>query len=108
MAKAAREKLGRSITTGVVITKYGHVEGDIPDIDCMEAGHPLPDDNTIAATTKALEMIGTIKPDNILFLVSGAVRHSSKSQWRESLWRPGCYKQPLIEVGSEHRRDQHY
>ncbi|HNR78910.1 MAG TPA: DUF4147 domain-containing protein, partial [Mesotoga infera] len=58
MAKAAREKLGRSITTGVVITKYGHVEGDIPDIDCMEAGHPLPDDNTIAATTKALEMIG--------------------------------------------------
>lgn len=71
MAKAAREKLGQSITAGVIITKYGHVEGDIPGIDSFEAGHPLPDENTIAATTKALEMINAINPDSILFLISG-------------------------------------
>ena len=44
MAKAATDTLGR-VDTGIVITKYKHVKGDIPCVDCYEAGHPIPDEN---------------------------------------------------------------
>ena len=45
MAKAAWEQLGNRIDRGVVITKYGHVMGPLPGLTCLEAGHPLPDEN---------------------------------------------------------------
>ena len=49
MAHAAVQALGR-VDGGVVVTKYGHVKGEIPGISCYEAGHPVPDDNSFAAT----------------------------------------------------------
>lgn len=51
MAHAAVEALG-SVDGGVVVTKYDHVKGEIPGVDCYEAGHPVPDDNNFAATEK--------------------------------------------------------
>ena len=39
MARAAVDVLGH-VDGGVVITKYGHVQGQIPGVDCFEAGHP--------------------------------------------------------------------
>lgn len=57
---------------GIVITKYGHVRGDIPGVKCFEAGHPVPDDNGFAATEKALEAVsGLTEKDTVLFLLSG-------------------------------------
>ena len=53
MAHAAVKFLGR-VDGGVVVTKYGHVKGTIPGVDCCEAGHPVPDENGFAATRKAL------------------------------------------------------
>ena len=56
MAKTAREILPR-IDGGIVITKYGHVKGEIPDVKCYEAGHPIPDENGFQATEKVIRMV---------------------------------------------------
>ena len=54
------------------MTKYGHVKGTIPGVDCCEAGHPVPDENGFAATRKALELVqGLTAEDTVLFLLSG-------------------------------------
>ena len=46
MANAARSVLGDTCT-GIVITKYEHVRGEIPGMECYEAGHPVPDENRV-------------------------------------------------------------
>ena len=56
MAHAAVEALGR-VDGGVVVTKYEHVKGEILGVNCYEAGHPVPDENSFAATEKALELV---------------------------------------------------
>lgn len=71
MAKAAVTALGH-VDGGIVITKYGHVKGEIPGVVCCEAGHPVPDQNGFDATQKALELVGSLtKEDQVLFLISG-------------------------------------
>lgn len=71
MAHAAVEALGR-VDGGVVVTKYGHVKGEIPGVTCCEAGHPVPDENSFAATEKALTLVqGLTAKDTVLFLLSG-------------------------------------
>ena len=71
MAKAAVETLGR-VDRGIVITKYGHVMGEIPGLCCLEAGHPIPDENSFAATRKALDLVKDLSAeDTVIFLVSG-------------------------------------
>lgn len=71
MARAAIDTLGR-VDAGVVITKYGHVMGEIPGVTCYEAGHPIPDANSFSATRAALELVsGLSREDNVLFLLSG-------------------------------------
>lgn len=72
MAKTAEEVLGDRIDQGIVITKYGHVEGQIPGFTCYEAGHPVVDENSIAATEKAIELVQNLSSeDTVLFLLSG-------------------------------------
>ena len=56
MAHAAVEALGR-VDGGVVVTKYEHVKDEILGVNCYEAGHPVPDENSFAATEKALELV---------------------------------------------------
>ena len=71
MASAAVSVLG-SVSAGIVITKYGHCKGEIPGVICLEAGHPVPDANSFAATEKALELVtGLTCRDTVLFLLSG-------------------------------------
>ena len=72
MAKAAYDCLGERIEKGVVITKYQHVMGPIGNFSCREAGHPVPDENSFAATREALDMVRDLHPeDTVLFLLSG-------------------------------------
>lgn len=72
MAAAASQFLGDRITDGIVITKYGHAPGELPRLKIHEAGHPVPDENSFAATDAALELTrGLTKNDNVLFLLSG-------------------------------------
>lgn len=71
MANAAVKTLGH-VDGGVVVTKYNHVKGEIPGVICCEAGHPVPDENSFAATQKAIELVQGLTPDdNVLFLLSG-------------------------------------
>ena len=71
MAKAAVDVLG-SVDAGIVITKYDHVIAPIPGIECCEAGHPVPDANSFAATEKAVRLVsGLTDKDTVLFLLSG-------------------------------------
>ena len=71
MAKAAVDVLG-SVDAGIVITKYDHVIAPIPGIECCEAGHPVPDENSFAATEKAVSLVsGLTDKDTVLFLLSG-------------------------------------
>ena len=72
MAKAASDCLGDRINEGIVITKYGHVKEPIERIECFEAGHPVPDENSFKATQAAIELVsGLDKNDTVLFLLSG-------------------------------------
>ena len=72
MAKAASDLLGDRIDAGVVVTKYGHVKGEIPRMLCLEAGHPVPDKNSFAATEAVLKLTGNLtEKDTVLFLLSG-------------------------------------
>ena len=71
MAHTAVAALGR-VDEGIVITKYGHVRGTIPGVTCYEAGHPVPDENSFAATEKVLTMVQNLTDkDTVLFLLSG-------------------------------------
>ncbi len=72
MANAAWNSLDRKPDTGIVITKYGHSEGPIGNLEVWEAGHPVPDEQTFAATGRALALTtGLNQGDTVLFLLSG-------------------------------------
>ncbi len=72
MAHAAYEELGERIDSGVVITKYQHSHGPIGNCSIYEAGHPVPDSNSFAATEAAITAVsGLQRKDTVLFLLSG-------------------------------------
>lgn len=72
MAFAAKQVLKDKISKGLVVTKYGHAKGEIEGFSIIEAGHPVPDRNSIKGATKALELAGELtKEDQLLFLISG-------------------------------------
>ena len=72
MARAAWDALGDQIRGGIVITKYHHAGGPIGPLEIREAGHPIPDENSFAATRRATELVGELgESDRVLFLISG-------------------------------------
>ena len=72
MAKAAAENIPHRIDAGIVLTKYDHAKGEIPGFTILEAGHPLPDENTILGTQKIMDAVsGLTEKDTVFFLVSG-------------------------------------
>lgn len=72
MAQTAADCLGDRFERGVVVTKYDHVKGDIPRCTCVEAGHPVPDENSFRGTALALDLVtGLTEQDTVLFLLSG-------------------------------------
>lgn len=75
MANAAVSYLqenGIRYEKGVVLTKYHHVMGQLPRMLCVEAGHPVPDENSFKGTQEVLSMVKDLtEEDMVLFLVSG-------------------------------------
>ena len=72
MAQTAADCLGDQFESGVVVTKYDHVKGEIPRCICVEAGHPVPDENSFRGTALALQLVqGLTEKDTVLFLLSG-------------------------------------
>lgn len=72
MAKCAYDMLGQRIEAGVVLTKYRHSGGALPRCTIVEAGHPIPDENSFRGTQAAIDLVsGLTGEDTVLFLVSG-------------------------------------
>ncbi len=72
MARAAWETMEGKIDEGIVITKYGHVQGAVGSLRLYEAGHPVPDENGFLATREALNLVSGLEAeDTVLFLLSG-------------------------------------
>lgn len=72
MAKSAVDVLRQPYAAGIVVTKDGHVKGELPGFACYEAGHPVPDENSFLATQAVLDMTaGLHEDDTVLFLLSG-------------------------------------
>ncbi len=71
MAAALEEILGDRLTAGAVIVKYDHVLA-LQRIRLFEAGHPVPDENSVRATAELLELCRAPGPDDLVFvLISG-------------------------------------
>ena len=72
MARTAHEILGDRIEKGIVITKYGHVREPIYGLECVEAGHPVPDENSFRGAERAIELVKDLgEKDTVIFLISG-------------------------------------
>jgi glycerate 2-kinase len=72
MAKATKDTLGDKVSKGIVVTKYGHSRGAIDGFDIIEAGHPIPDKNSIKGASRALDLVSNLtEKDNVIFLISG-------------------------------------
>ena len=70
MAQAAVQEI--KADAGIVVTKYDHVKGELPGIECYEAGHPVPDQNGFDAAARAVELVSGLSSDDlVLFLLSG-------------------------------------
>ena len=83
MAIAIEDVIGvDQITTGIVVTKYGHAKfqiaeqraknKDLKKIKVFEAGHPIPDENGIEATEQIVDILNSAGKDTlVLCLISG-------------------------------------
>jgi len=71
MATALEQVLGDRITSGIVITKYGHGV-PLSRIRVAEAGHPVPDEQGVEATLELMRHVEGSTPDDVIFvLLSG-------------------------------------
>jgi len=71
MAHAVETILKDRITKGFVIVKYGHVK-PLRYITLAEAGHPIPDENSLYAAEKLLDMAGEADEKTLVIcLLSG-------------------------------------
>ena len=74
MTRALVDAMRDRIAAGVVVTKYGHApDGPLSDnITIFEAGHPVPDENGVAGTGRAVELIrGADRETLVICLISG-------------------------------------
>jgi glycerate 2-kinase len=72
MGRAVEKILGRYLSGGVLATKYGH-SLPLKILDVVEAGHPLPDANSLASADRILSLAkNNIQPEDlVLCLLSG-------------------------------------
>ncbi len=71
MAQAVEEILGDRIARGAINTQYAHAL-PLTRSEITEAGHPLPDENSLRGTEKILAILRDATPDDlILCLISG-------------------------------------
>lgn len=71
MAQAAEQVLGDKIERGWVNVKYGHT-APLQTVHLHEAGHPLPDANSLLGAQKILELLDTTAPEDLVIcLISG-------------------------------------
>ena len=71
MALGVEQVLGDRIDQGLVVVKYEHVR-DLDRIEIVEAGHPVPDQHGVAATSRLVELAEAADEKTLcLMLISG-------------------------------------
>jgi len=71
MAKAVEDILGKKITAGLVIAKNDH-SLPLKNIVCIEAAHPVPNEQGLAATAATIQLLKQVKENDIIIcLISG-------------------------------------
>ena len=71
LARGVQRRLAGEAVRGRVIVKHGH-RIEVPGVLVEEAGHPVPDANSVAATERLLEDLGRIGKDSrVLVLLTG-------------------------------------
>ena len=85
--------------SGLVVTRHGHAHRSLSrhnDIELIEAGHPIPDQNSVAGARRALELAqGLEKDDLALVLLSGG---------GSALW---CLPIPALSLEEKQRITSH-
>lgn len=72
MAKAIEDRLVDLIDSGIIITKYGHVNYQLSKIKIYEAGHPIPDYNGLKGTKEIIKILQDSYDETlVLCLISG-------------------------------------
>jgi glycerate 2-kinase len=70
MTEAIGEVLRDRLSGGVIITKYQHVDRSLPDqLRVHEAGHPVPDEQAVAATRDLAVLLDQVTPRDLVFCV---------------------------------------
>ncbi len=71
MAKSVEDILGDRITAGIISVKYGYTE-TLKRVKIIEAGHPIPDENSVRGTKEILSLLNeTNRRTLIIYLISG-------------------------------------
>ncbi|MFD1631419.1 glycerate kinase type-2 family protein [Pseudopedobacter beijingensis] len=71
MAQVLEDILGDALTSGIIAVKYGHVL-PLKKIKILQAAHPVPDENSVAAVNEILKFAEkTTEKDLVFFLLSG-------------------------------------
>jgi len=72
MAEAAKACLGDRIKAGAIVTKYEHSLGPLNGFEIIEAGHPIPDENSIRGAETAIKLVTELnREDHVILLLSG-------------------------------------
>ena len=75
MLAGAREAQGVQLFSALLITKPGHFDASLEQDDritCLQGGHPLPDEYSLAAGARLLRFLAGLPADlPVLFLLSG-------------------------------------
>ncbi len=72
MAEKAQAVLGDRIDKGLVVTKYGHAPEKMDKFEIVEAGHPIPDGNSVLGGMRAVELVSELgESDMVILLISG-------------------------------------
>jgi hydroxypyruvate reductase len=74
MMRVARQRAGLPLE-GLVVTRYDHLPGEEIDwsgVEIIEAGHPVPDENSVRGARRALELAYELRAgDRLIVLLSG-------------------------------------
>ena len=75
MMRVAQARAKGARIEGLVVTRHGHLPAGgarWPGVEVIEAGHPYPDENSVRAAHRALELARTLEAgDRLLVLLSG-------------------------------------
>ena len=71
MARAIEELFGEKVHKGMINVKYGFTE-HLRHGEIIEAGHPLPDENSVQGTRKIIDFLASAGEKDLVFsLISG-------------------------------------